>query len=69
MKLPVVALSPRESGVGSDSDASLSLLILLPGMILFVWGWEYLKPLALPLAYLQFMIPWMDEFINRLHWF
>jgi EpsI family protein len=47
---------------------AVSLLSFLPGIVLFVWGWGYLKTLALPLAYLQFMVPWMIEFIDRVHW-
>jgi len=47
---------------------AISLVFLLPGVILFAWGWNHLKVLAVPLAYLQFMIPWMDEFIDRVHW-
>jgi EpsI family protein len=45
----------------------ISFLVMLPGVVLFVWGWNHLRALALPLAYLQFMVPWMDEFINRIH--
>jgi len=47
---------------------AVSLLVLLPGIVLFVWGWNHLKALALPLAYLQFMVPWMDEFFEQIHW-
>jgi exosortase len=34
-----------------------SLIILLLGIVLFLLGWEYLRKLFLPLAYLIFMIP------------
>lgn len=47
---------------------ALSFFLALPGVILFVWGWAHLKALALPLLYLQFMVPWMDLFIERLQW-
>jgi exosortase len=46
---------------------AVSLLILVPGVVLFVWGWNAVKAFALPLAYLQFMVPWMEEFISRVH--
>lgn len=46
---------------------AVSLLIILPGIVLFVLGWGYLKALALPLFYLQFMVPWMDDLIGRIH--
>ncbi len=45
----------------------ISFLLLLPGLTLFIKGWETLKALVLPLAYLQFMVPWMEEFIDRVH--
>lgn len=45
----------------------ISLLFILPGIILFLLGWDYLKALALPLAYLNFMVPWMEEIMNHLH--
>ena len=34
-----------------------SLIVLLVGLVLFLLGWEYLRKLFLPLAYLIFMIP------------
>lgn len=34
-----------------------SLIIVLMGLVLFLLGWEYLKKLFLPLAYLIFMVP------------
>ncbi len=42
-----------------------SLPILLPGIVLFIWGPGHLRALMLPLVYLQFMIPWMEELIAR----
>ena len=47
---------------------AISLLFILPAIVIFLWGWNFLKAVALPLAYLQFMVPWMDEFIDRIHW-
>lgn len=46
---------------------AISFLVLLPGLVVLIGGWEHLKVLALPLAYLQFMVPWMDELLDRLH--
>lgn len=34
-----------------------SLIVLLAGMTLFLFGWELLKGMALPLGYLIFMVP------------
>ncbi len=45
----------------------ISLLFILPGIVLFLLGWDYLKALALPLAYLNFMVPWMEEITNQMH--
>lgn len=45
----------------------ISLLFILPGIVLFLLGWDYLKALALPFAYLNFMVPWMEEIMNHLH--
>lgn len=46
---------------------AISFLVLLPGLVLLLGGWGHLRILALPLAYLQFMVPWMDELLDRLH--
>ena len=42
-----------------------SLPILLPGIVLSIWGPGHLRALVLPLVYLQFMIPWMEELIAK----
>ena len=47
---------------------AISLIVLLPGLVVLIWGWRHLRVLALPLAYLQFTIPWMDPIIDRVHW-
>lgn len=62
----ILLVAGRAGGVAIAG--ALSLLLLLPGIVLFVWGWDHLKALALPLVYLQFMVPWMEEFVNRIHW-
>ena len=45
----------RATGLSYMSD--LSLLVVLFGMVLFVFGWQYMKILWLPIAYLGFAIP------------
>lgn len=44
---------------------AISLPILLPGIVLSIWGPAHLRAVMLPLIYLQFMIPWMEELIAR----
>jgi len=44
----------------------ISLFLFLPGVILFLLGWDFLKVLGMPLFYLQFMIPWLDPFFERI---
>jgi EpsI family protein len=47
----------------------ISIIIVIPGLILFLLGVQYLKALALPLGYLVFMIPpILDAAIAKLHW-
>ena len=53
---------------GFRQAEGFSFLFVLPGLVLFLWGWTHLKALALPLAYVQFMVPWMEDFIDRVHW-
>ena len=50
---------------GSVLFEAISLLILLPGIVLSIWGPGHLRALMLPLGYLQFMIPWTDEFLAQ----
>jgi len=42
----------------------VSLYFILPGIILFLWGWSMLRALVFPLFYLQFMIPWTDGLLQ-----
>ena len=46
----------------------LSLIIVLPGLVMMIFGKKYLKALSLPLAYLILMVPILDEIIARIHW-
>ncbi len=56
--------------VGSTTMVQqISIIIVIPGLILFLLGVQYLKALALPLGYLVFMIPpILDAAISKLHW-
>jgi exosortase len=42
---------------GTAHMSTLSILVVLMGMVLFVLGWDYLKILWLPIGYLVFAIP------------
>ena len=46
----------------------ISLLLFIPACVLFLGGWSCLKALALPMGYLLFMVPWMEEFLSHIHW-
>ena len=46
---------------------SISFLLFLPSTILLFFGWRHVRKLALPLAYLQFMVPWMDPFMEKIY--
>ncbi|MEW6417379.1 MAG: exosortase [Nitrospirota bacterium] len=42
-----------------------SILIIIPGLVLMLFGIKYLKALSLPIAYLIFMIPNLDWIFNK----
>lgn len=42
---------------GQSHMSNLSMLVVLFGAVLFVLGWDYLRTLWLPIAFLLFMIP------------
>lgn len=44
----------------------ISLFFFLPGVVLFLLGREFLKVLGMALFYLQFMIPWLDPFFEKI---
>jgi EpsI family protein len=47
----------------------VSLLVMIPGIVLFLYGTRYLKELFLPLAYLVLMIPALMEIVfSKAHW-
>lgn len=62
----ILLVAGRPGGVAIAE--ALSLLLLLPGIVLVVWCRDHLNALALPLVYLQFMVPQMEEFVTRIHW-
>lgn len=55
--------------IGSINAIQLySILLLIPGLIIFFFGFPYLKVLSLPVAYLIFMVPFLDPVMERIHW-
>lgn len=46
----------------------VSVLIVIPGLVLMLLGTKYLRALALPLAYLVFMVPVFDVVFDRIQW-
>lgn len=46
----------------------VSVLIVIPGLVLMLLGTKYLRALALPLAYLAFMVPVFDVVLDRIQW-
>ncbi len=46
----------------------ISVLVVIPGLVLMILGIKYLRALALPLAYLVFMVPVFDVVVNRIMW-
>lgn len=53
---------------GVSMVQQISLLILIPSVILALFGPGYLKVLALPVTYLIFMVPILDVLITRIQW-
>jgi EpsI family protein len=52
---------------GVQTVQQMSLLITVPGIVLFLFGWRVLKVLGLPIAFLGFMIPVWDAVTEPLH--
>ncbi|MCP9471110.1 MAG: exosortase W [Nitrospira sp.] len=52
---------------GVQTVQQISLLMTLPGVILFLFGWPVLKVLGVPIAFLGFMIPVWDAITEPLH--
>lgn len=47
----------------------VSLLIIIPGFVLLIFGTQFLRKLALPLAYLIFMVPVLDPVIKSVQFY
>jgi exosortase len=47
---------------------SISLLLMLPALILFILGWRWLACLWMPLGYLLFMVPLIDSFLGKIQY-
>ncbi len=45
-----------------------SLIPMLVGLVLLLFGAAHLKRLALPIGYLFFMLPFLDDIVAPLHW-
>lgn len=52
--------------VPSTIVESLSLLLVLSGLVLLIGGWEWAKRLWAPVAFLSFMIPWPSAIYSRI---
>lgn len=47
---------------------ALSLFLIIPGILLLLFGWHVTRAALLPWLYLSFMIPWIDVFLDRLYY-
>ncbi|MCP9439387.1 MAG: exosortase W, partial [Nitrospira sp.] len=52
---------------GIQAAQQISLLVTLPGVVLYLFGWQVLKVLAVPISFLAFMIPIWDAVTEPLH--
>ncbi len=52
---------------GSSAIQELAVVVIIPGLVLMLFGAQYLKALALPLAYLVLMVPFLDGIVAGLH--
>ncbi|MBZ0220445.1 MAG: exosortase W [Candidatus Methylomirabilis sp.] len=44
----------------------ISIVLAIPGLVLMLMGWSFLRALALPLSYLLLMVPALDVLIERI---
>jgi exosortase len=44
----------------------ISLIGVIAGVVLYVWGWEHFRPLAFPIAFLLLMIPLPTIVFNQI---
>lgn len=66
LTLGLLVLAIGQTG-GINALQQISLLITLPGMILFLFGKSVLKALLLPITFLLFMIPIWEVVTDPLH--
>ena len=52
---------------GSSTMQELAVVVIIPGLVLMLFGAQYLKALALPLFYLVLMVPFLDGIVAGLH--
>ena len=53
---------------GGTSIKGFSIITAITGIILLVSGRQFFKCVWFPIAYLLFMVPFWDNFTERLHW-
>lgn len=46
---------------------ALSFFLIIPSCVLLLFGLQHLKLLFFPIIYLQFMIPWLDPILEKIH--
>lgn len=44
-----------------------SLFLIIPGILLFLFGWQITRAAFLPWLYLSFALPWFDLFLGRVY--
>jgi EpsI family protein len=66
LAVAAVALAFGRAG-GYPLLAAMSFLLFIPATIALFFGLVHLRKLALPLAYCQFAVPWMDPFLEKLY--
>jgi EpsI family protein len=52
---------------GSSTMQELAVVVIIPGLVLMLFGVHYLWSLAGPLCYLILMVPFLDGFVAALH--
>jgi EpsI family protein len=52
---------------GSSILQELAVVVIIPGLMLMLFGTQYLRFLALPLSYLILMVPFLDGLVASLH--
>ncbi|MFQ5736282.1 MAG: exosortase W [Thermodesulfobacteriota bacterium] len=62
----VILMLGRTAGVVLVEETSL--LVIIPGLVLLLLGFRFIRALALPLAYLLLMVPVLNPLIDRVHW-